>query len=132
MQTCKYRHHLTALLEDEEIIIGALNIPCLTKTFYLTGITVVIFRTWYIYNNEIKHTTSNVNQLEVDDVVEENCDVAGFPDGGPLSNQNEDIEYRFLCFEYEDEIENNCTTMTLAAGEDKTWTMKNYIGLTLT
>jgi hypothetical protein len=44
----------------------------------------------------------------------------------------EDIEYRFLCFEYEDEIENNCTTMTLAAGEDKTWIMKNYIGLTLT
>lgn len=44
----------------------------------------------------------------------------------------EDIEYRFLCFEYEDEIENNYTTMTLAAGEDKTWIMKNYIGLTLT
>ena len=54
----------------------------------LSNLNYCSYRTWYIYNNELKHITSNVNQLEVDDVVEENCDVAGFPDGGPLSNQN--------------------------------------------
>lgn len=51
-----------------------------------------------------------------------------FDDGGTLlnTNVNPDPEYR-ICFKYEDEQGNEYSTLTLAAGENKLCTLKNYI-----
>jgi len=44
---------------------------------------------------------------------------------------NADPDRRYIiCIEYEDEQGNDCSTLTLAAGEDKTCTVKNYIRFT--
>ena len=52
----------------------------------------------------------------------------GFDDGGTLLNTNAspDLSY-IICIEYEDEQGNDCSTLALAAGEDKRCTVKNYI-----
>ena len=42
------------------------------------------------------------------------------------TNQNAGIDY-YICFEYEDEQGNDCSTITLAAGESRPCTVKNYI-----
>jgi len=79
--------------------------------------------------NEIKHTDAT-NQLGADDLAQQRCTAtAGFSDGGLLSNTVASIVYGPLCFEYEDEQGNDCSTVTLAAGEHKTCTVKNYIRL---
>jgi len=79
---------------------------------------------------EIKHTDAT-NQLGVEDLAQQACTetTAGFSDGGLLSNTVALIVYSPLCFEYEDEQGNDCSTVTLAAGEHKTCTVKNYIRL---
>jgi hypothetical protein len=54
-------------------------------------------------------------------------DFLGFPDGGQVINTTSNTNYAGLCFEYEDEQGNDCSTITLAAGEERTCTVKNYI-----
>lgn len=56
-----------------------------------------------------------------------------FLQGGRLANTTavpDDINYQ-ICIEYEDVQNNDCSTVTLAAGEDKTCTVKNYIRLAI-
>ena len=75
--------------------------------------------------NEIKYP-SNINQLGESLNDETTCGVLGFDDGGTLENTNAAFNY-IICIEYEDEQGNDCKTLTLAAGEEKTCTVKNYI-----
>jgi hypothetical protein len=78
---------------------------------------------------EIKHPTPD-NQLGESSGGATICmNVARFTDGGQVNIQNEEqISYSPLCFEYEEgEQRNNCNTITLAAGESRTCTVKNYI-----
>jgi len=81
--------------------------------------------------NEIESTTSDRDQLG--DFLTD-CAAVGFPDGGTFFNTNPsppsffDLFYSAICFEYEEEPgNNNCNTITLAAGEHRTCTVKNYI-----
>jgi hypothetical protein len=79
--------------------------------------------------NEIK-VDGNLNQLGIVQEVEDACvNLSGFSDGGDLFNTTSNVFYRFICFEYEDEQGNDCSTITLAAGEERTCTVKNYIRL---
>ena len=85
--------------------------------------------------NEIESTTSNRDQLG-DFSTDCAAAAVGFPDGGTFRNTNPsppsiyDLDYT-ICFEYEDQPGNaqgdDCNTITLAAGEHKTCTVKNYI-----
>jgi hypothetical protein len=80
--------------------------------------------------NEIKNPTFAVEQLIEDADAEQACvNVAGFSDGGELQKGNFVIVYREICFEYVDELGNDCNNITLAAGEHRTCTVKNYIAL---
>jgi hypothetical protein len=74
---------------------------------------------------EIKHETFD-NQLGPSQGAEDLCKERGFTDGGRLDNQNANLIY-FICFEYNDEQGNDCNTITLAAGEQRTCIIKNYI-----
>jgi hypothetical protein len=81
--------------------------------------------------NEIKNNQSNINQLGESLNDETTCGVLGFDDGGTLQNTNADPDLSYtICIEYEDEQGNDCSTLTLAGGEDKTCTVKNYIRFT--
>ena len=81
--------------------------------------------------NEIKNNQSNINQLGESLNDETTCGILGFDDGGTLLNTNADPDLSYtICIEYEDEQENDCSTLTLAGGEDKTCTVKNYIRFT--
>ncbi|HJT85417.1 MAG TPA: hypothetical protein VJ697_13135, partial [Nitrososphaeraceae archaeon] len=73
---------------------------------------------------EIKYDTP-FNQLEDFAGTEMLCQDEGFADGGILQT-NTNVRY-VICFLYEDELGNDCSTMTLAAGEQRTCTVKNYI-----
>jgi hypothetical protein len=75
---------------------------------------------------EIKYPPGSVNQLSEAVDLDNLCRSFGFTDGGFLDNQNAGIAYS-ICFEYEDEQGNDCSTITLAAGESRTCTVKNYI-----
>jgi hypothetical protein len=77
---------------------------------------------------EIKHPMSNINELGEDSEVEGDCIITGFDGGGKLdnSNSNSHIFYK-ICFEYEDEEGMDCSTISLAAGEEKTCIVKNYM-----
>jgi hypothetical protein len=78
--------------------------------------------------NEIKSTTSFNNQLLENPDTKQDCvNLAGFLDGGDLFNTTSHILYFPICFEYEDEQGNDCSTITLAAGEERTCIVKNYI-----
>jgi hypothetical protein len=77
--------------------------------------------------NEIKNPTFALNQLFDNPSLEEACiNLNGFSDGGELFNSTSSINFD-ICFEYEDEQGNDCSTITLAAGEERTCTVKNYI-----
>jgi hypothetical protein len=81
--------------------------------------------------NEIKNNQSNINQLGESLNDETTCGVLGFDDGGTLLNTNADPDLLYtICIEYEDEQGNDCSTLTLAGGEDKTCMVKNYIRFT--
>jgi len=81
--------------------------------------------------NEIKNNQSNINQLGESLNDETTCGVLGFDDGGTLLNTNADPDLSYtICIEYEDEQGNDCSRLTLAGGEDKTCTVKNYIRFT--
>jgi hypothetical protein len=75
--------------------------------------------------NEIEYS-DRINQLGEDTLTKNFCVQRGFSDGGWFTNQSADRSYE-LCFEYEDEQGNDCSTITLAAGESRTCTVKNYI-----
>ena len=77
--------------------------------------------------NEIKFPEESFGQLSESMDVKDDCARIEFPDGGRFPN--EPINYPNICFEYEDEQRNDCTTITLAAGEERTCTVKNYIRL---
>lgn len=80
--------------------------------------------------NEIEDPTGNfTNQLAESADANTDCVNAGFAEGGSFSNNTITTFYRFLCFEYEDEQGNNCNSITLGAGEQKTCTVKNYINV---
>jgi hypothetical protein len=68
--------------------------------------------------NEIKFNT-DTNELGESPTAERNCASGGFPDGGNLYNSTRGIIYSAICFKYEDEQGNDCSTITLAAGEEK-------------
>jgi hypothetical protein len=81
--------------------------------------------------------TYSVNEIKVppggpiprDQLLEnatvEDCENAGFSDGGSLLSST-GPNYR-ICFEYKDIQGNDCGTITLAAGEERTCIVKNYI-----
>lgn len=76
--------------------------------------------------NEIKHQSTE-DQLGESEPAQIQCNnQQNFPEGGNLIKQDPMIDYR-ICFEYEDEQGNDCTTNTIAAGEAKTCIVKNYI-----
>ncbi|MDR4510999.1 MAG: hypothetical protein MRJ93_04760 [Nitrososphaeraceae archaeon] len=76
--------------------------------------------------NEIKHQ-SNEDQLGESEPDQRECNTfQNFPEGGNLVKQNPMIDYS-ICFEYEDEQGEDCTTNAIAAGEAKTCIVKNYI-----
>jgi hypothetical protein len=78
--------------------------------------------------NEIEQSELNfVNQLADDPSTNIICSNQEFPDGGLLVNTTAPLLYN-ICFEYEEELGNDCNTLTLAAGEERTCTVKNYIG----
>ena len=77
--------------------------------------------------NELKHPTSD-NQLGENADAEQDCvNLDGFADGGSLDNTTSNTSYQTICFEYEDEQGNDCSEIALAAGEEKTCIVKNYI-----
>ena len=79
--------------------------------------------------NEIK-VDGNLNELGIVQEVEDACvNLGGFSDGGDLFNTASNVFYRFICFEYVDEQGNDCSTIAIAAGEERTCTVKNYIRL---
>ena len=59
--------------------------------------------------------------------AQQTCIGLGFDGGGSLFTNNPDRVFYNICFEYEDEQGNDCSNVTLAAGEEKTCTVKNYI-----
>ena len=76
---------------------------------------------------EILHG-SDIDQLGVNDIAQASCiSNLGFTNGGEVFNSTSSRGYNPLCFEYEDEQGNDCSTITLAAGESRTCTVKNYI-----
>jgi len=84
------------------------------------------------YNvQEIKHGNSD-NQLGANPPTESNCRAAfSFDDGGVFANNEDDGQIVYtLCFEYEDENGEDCSSIDLQAGDDKTCTVKNYISST--
>jgi Prealbumin-like fold domain len=77
--------------------------------------------------NEIEQPEGNFdNQLADDLTTNVRCSNQEFPDGGRVLNSTTSLVYD-ICFEYEDEQGNDCSTITLAAGESRTCTVKNYI-----
>lgn len=96
-----------------------------------TGTTIENLEPGTYTVEEIKDPTNNINQLGANPDLARVCiNDFGFTDGGELINLNEDIDYT-ICFEYEDQPGNaqgdDCSTITLAAGEQRTCTVKNYI-----
>ena len=84
--------------------------------------------------------TYNVNEIIHDDPIgqlgEENntanqCADHNFVDGGLFFNRSNGYEYH-ICFEYEDENGNDCSSIDLQEGDNKTCTVKNYILLAST
>ena len=84
------------------------------------------------YNvQEIKHDTDD-NQLGLNVNTENNCrDALLFDDGGVFANNEDDVEINYtICFEYEDENGEDCSSIDLQEGDNKTCTVKNYISST--
>jgi hypothetical protein len=70
---------------------------------------------------------SNNDQLRDSPFANNQCAERGFPDGGFYRNLDQFISYDAICYEYEDEQGIDCSEITLAAGEQKTCIVKNYI-----
>ena len=76
--------------------------------------------------NEIEAPPFVPNQLSEDLDIRELCTGNGFDGGGAFINTITSSRYD-ICIEYEDEQGNDCSTVTLAAGQERTCTVKNYI-----
>ncbi|MDR4512605.1 MAG: hypothetical protein MRJ93_12975 [Nitrososphaeraceae archaeon] len=76
--------------------------------------------------NEIRQPIPVEDQLIEFEITQQNCNGNDFPEGGNYFNSDVSINYN-ICFEYEDEQGEDCTTNTIAASEDKTCIVKNYI-----
>jgi hypothetical protein len=77
--------------------------------------------------NEIKYVIS-FDHLRNNPAAKAECVNEGrFSDGGDSFNTTSHVDYIAICFEYKDEQGNNCSTISLAAGEEKTCIVKNYI-----
>ena len=61
---------------------------------------------------------THIDQLGIDATAQQTCPSVGFPDEGFLGNTNPLLDYT-ICFEYEDEQGNGCSTVALTAGEHK-------------
>jgi hypothetical protein len=72
-------------------------------------------------------STTHLDQLVERSDVQETCIGLGFDGGGALLTRGPNQVGYNICFEYEDEQGNDCSNVTLAAGEEKTCTVKNYI-----
>jgi hypothetical protein len=72
--------------------------------------------------NEIIHPQPPIDRLSVNAGIAQDCVNVGFDNGGELFNSTSNVNY-IICLEYEDD----CNTITLAAGEERTCTVKNYI-----
>ena len=80
----------------------------------------------YTVNEIIPPQPAN-DRLSVNPGIAQDCvQNVGFDNGGGLFNSASNIVY-IICLEYEDEQGNDCNTITLAAGEERTCTVKNYI-----
>ena len=84
--------------------------------------------------NEIKDESltfpPNVLYVNPQTQTEQNCINNGFSDGGDLFNPGFPTlsnNLYLICFKYVDEQGDDCSTITLAAGENKLCTVKNYI-----
>jgi hypothetical protein len=75
--------------------------------------------------NEMKNFT-DINDLGENALAEQDCLARGFTDGGSVKNTTIVIDYYPVCFEYIDEHGNDCSNITLAAGEERTCIVKNY------
>jgi hypothetical protein len=96
----------------------------------LQGTTIQNLQTGTYIVNETKvleGPPTPVNQLFESFAAQQTCMGLGFDGGGSLfTNTPNRVSYT-ICFEYEDEQGNDCSNVTLAAGEKKTCTVKNYI-----
>jgi Collagen triple helix repeat (20 copies) len=72
-------------------------------------------------------STTTLDQLVERSDVQETCIGLGFDGGGAVITRGPNQVGYNICFEYEDEQGNDCSNVTLAAGEEKTCTVKNYI-----
>jgi hypothetical protein len=72
-------------------------------------------------------STTPLDQLLERSDVQETCIGLGFDGGGVVITRGPNQVGYNICFEYEDEQGNDCSNVTLAAGEEKTCTVKNYI-----
>lgn len=91
-----------------------------------TGTTIENLEPGTYTVEEIKYPpNTGQNQLLESSAATGICRDSGFTDGGQIGLTSR-IQY-IICFEYEDEQENDCSTITLAAGESRTCTVKNYI-----
>ena len=84
--------------------------------------------------NEIAYNTSGPNVFRSSTIVTAQCVSLGFDGGGLanfLNNEGTGTVVYTICFEYEDEQGNDCRNITLAAGEEKTCTVKNYINMAI-
>jgi hypothetical protein len=68
-----------------------------------------------------------IDQLFESPAAQQTCIDFGFDGGGSLFRTTPGRVFYNICFEYEDEQGNDCSNVTLAAGEEKTCTVKNYI-----
>ena len=78
--------------------------------------------------NELKNPPTPIPFHEFPNVKGE-CESLGFPDGRFLT-VGDSLTPRgdyYICIEYEDEQGNDCSTISLAAGETRTCIVKNYI-----
>ena len=96
----------------------------------LQGTTIQNLQTGIYIVNETKvpeGPPTPVNQLFESFAAQQTCMDLGFDGGGSLFTNTPDRVSYNICFEYEDEQGNDCSNVTLAAGEEKTCTVKNYI-----
>jgi hypothetical protein len=96
-----------------------------------TGTTINLEPGTYTVNEIRDPTGTNPNQLLINPDLVTNCNnQKDFPDGGEIIIRDDargvGISYP-LCIEYEEEQNIDCSTITLAAGEERTCIVKNYI-----
>lgn len=126
-----------SLISDTEYCLGVppntFDIQVLDNQFNLIqqfegsqrGITIQNLPPGTYIINEIVYATSN-NQLRVNPNIFLDCQESGFSNGGEIINTNGNID-NAICLDFKDEQGNDCNTLTLATGEDKTCIVKNYI-----